>query len=66
MCIRDGFNRLAYLHTAYTTTLTPMMIVTYNLSRYGRMDDPYTYFNCPHLTHIHSEPEIKQHVSIRW
>ena len=40
MCIRDGFNRLAHLHTTYTTALTPIMTVTYKLSRYERMDDP--------------------------
>ena len=40
MCIRDGFNPLAHLHTAYTTALTPIMTATYKLSRYESMDDP--------------------------
>ena len=39
MCIHDGFNPLAHLHTAYTTALTHIMTATYKLSRYGRMDD---------------------------
>jgi len=39
MCINDGLNRLAYLHTVYTTTLTRMMTATYKLSRYGRIDN---------------------------
>jgi len=58
-CIGDGLNRLAHLPTAYSTTLTPMMTATYKLSRYGRMDDPWTYFNGPHLTHIHLRAQIK-------
>jgi len=40
MCIGDGLNRLANLHIAYTTASTPMMIATYMLSRYERMDVP--------------------------
>ena len=33
LCIGDGFNRLAHLHTASTTVLTPMMTDIYKLSR---------------------------------
>ena len=47
-------DKLDRLHSAYTTTtLTHMMTAAYKFSRYRRTNDPYTYFNNPHITHIH-------------